>query len=59
MNIMLKMQKNWERGKQRSLRRFVNLIKADKSQGAGLWDSIAQGQGPLGVRDMEMGTIPC
>lgn len=58
MNTVLKMQKNWERGKQRPLR-SVNLIKAEKSWGAGLWDSTAQGLGPLRVRLMEMGPNQC
>lgn len=34
--------------------RSVNLKKAEKSQGAVLWESIAQGLGSLGVRPMEM-----
>lgn len=59
MNTMLKMQKNWERGKQRPLRISVNLIKAEKSQGAGLWNSTTQGLGPIGFRLMEMGPNQC
>lgn len=46
MNALLKMQNNWERGKQRPLRISINVIKAEKAQETELLDSMVRAWEP-------------